>query len=248
MAHYLLSVSARPTAAARRRGAREDHAGRRRVPRGDARPAPGCSPAACDAPEHGDRRAPDGGRSLLTDGPYLEGKEYVGGLSIIEAPDLDAALEWGRKVGAGDRAADRGPALPLGMTVDETRRRARRLPRGVRPRRRRAGPPLRRHRPRRGGGPGGVRRRGAAVARERAAAGPGGLDRHHRPQPGDRPAPPGVHPRRAPGRGRPAARRGRRAAGGGRRARRPAPPDLHVLPPGAGPPPRSRSPCACSAG
>ncbi len=35
---------------------------------------------------------------LLTDGPYVEGKEHVGGFDIIEAPDLDAALEWGRKL------------------------------------------------------------------------------------------------------------------------------------------------------
>lgn len=35
---------------------------------------------------------------LTTDGPYLEGKEHVGGLTIIKAPDLDAALEWGRKL------------------------------------------------------------------------------------------------------------------------------------------------------
>lgn len=35
--------------------------------------------------------------TLVTDGPYLEGKEHVGGLWIIEAPDLDAALEWGRR-------------------------------------------------------------------------------------------------------------------------------------------------------
>ena len=35
---------------------------------------------------------------LITDGPYLEGKEYVGGFTIIEAADLDAALDWGRKL------------------------------------------------------------------------------------------------------------------------------------------------------
>jgi hypothetical protein len=35
---------------------------------------------------------------LMTDGPYLEGKEYVGGFTIIQAPDLDAALAWGRKL------------------------------------------------------------------------------------------------------------------------------------------------------
>ncbi|WP_020579695.1 YciI family protein [Actinopolymorpha alba] len=35
---------------------------------------------------------------LTTDGPYLEGKEHIGGFTVIEAADLDAALEWGRKV------------------------------------------------------------------------------------------------------------------------------------------------------
>ncbi|WP_406509407.1 YciI family protein [Streptomyces sp. NBC_00212] len=34
---------------------------------------------------------------LTTDGPYIESKEYLGGLCIVKAPDLDAALEWGRK-------------------------------------------------------------------------------------------------------------------------------------------------------
>ena len=33
----------------------------------------------------------------MTDGPFSEGKEHVGGLCIIKAADLDAALEWGRK-------------------------------------------------------------------------------------------------------------------------------------------------------
>jgi hypothetical protein len=35
---------------------------------------------------------------LLTDGPFIEAKEYLGGFTIIEAEDLDAALEWGRKL------------------------------------------------------------------------------------------------------------------------------------------------------
>jgi len=35
---------------------------------------------------------------LTTDGPFAEGKEYVGGFNVIEAADLDAALEWGRKL------------------------------------------------------------------------------------------------------------------------------------------------------
>lgn len=37
------------------------------------------------------------GDVLTTDGPFAEGKEHVGGCVIIKAPDLDAALEWGRK-------------------------------------------------------------------------------------------------------------------------------------------------------
>ncbi|MGW7358778.1 YciI family protein [Streptomyces sp. NPDC054802] len=35
---------------------------------------------------------------LMTDGPYIEGKEHIGGFTVIEAPDLDAALGWGRKL------------------------------------------------------------------------------------------------------------------------------------------------------
>jgi hypothetical protein len=35
---------------------------------------------------------------LTTDGPFAEGKEYVGGFTIVRAPDLDAALEWARKL------------------------------------------------------------------------------------------------------------------------------------------------------
>jgi hypothetical protein len=35
---------------------------------------------------------------LMTDGPFAEGKEHIGGLSIVRAPDLDAALGWARKL------------------------------------------------------------------------------------------------------------------------------------------------------
>ena len=34
----------------------------------------------------------------MTDGPYVEGKEHIGGLVIIEAESLDEALDWARKV------------------------------------------------------------------------------------------------------------------------------------------------------
>jgi len=35
------------------------------------------------------------GKVSMTDGPYAESKEQMGGFWIIEAPDMDAALEWG---------------------------------------------------------------------------------------------------------------------------------------------------------
>ena len=34
----------------------------------------------------------------ITDGPFIESKELIGGITIVQAPDLDAALEWGRKL------------------------------------------------------------------------------------------------------------------------------------------------------
>jgi len=37
------------------------------------------------------------GDVLLTDGPFVEGKEHIGGFWVINAPDLDSALDWGRK-------------------------------------------------------------------------------------------------------------------------------------------------------
>jgi hypothetical protein len=39
----------------------------------------------------------EAGEQLLTDGPFAEGKEYVGGFCIIKAADLDAALTWANK-------------------------------------------------------------------------------------------------------------------------------------------------------
>jgi hypothetical protein len=40
---------------------------------------------------------PRDGDVLVTDGPFTEGKEHIGGFWVIAAPDLDAALDWGRK-------------------------------------------------------------------------------------------------------------------------------------------------------
>jgi hypothetical protein len=41
---------------------------------------------------------PSGGDVLVTDGPFAEAKEHLGGFTIVDAPDLDAALAWGRKL------------------------------------------------------------------------------------------------------------------------------------------------------
>jgi hypothetical protein len=34
---------------------------------------------------------------LTTDGPFAESKEHLGGFTVVEAPDLDAALDWAGK-------------------------------------------------------------------------------------------------------------------------------------------------------
>jgi hypothetical protein len=39
-----------------------------------------------------------GDEVLITDGPFTEGKEHLGGFTIIDAEDLDAALGWARKL------------------------------------------------------------------------------------------------------------------------------------------------------
>jgi hypothetical protein len=41
---------------------------------------------------------PSKGRVRMTDGPYAETKEHLGGFYIIDAPDLDGALNWAQKV------------------------------------------------------------------------------------------------------------------------------------------------------
>jgi hypothetical protein len=35
---------------------------------------------------------------LVTDGPFIEAKEFLGGFTIIQAADLDEALGWGRRL------------------------------------------------------------------------------------------------------------------------------------------------------
>ena len=194
----------------------------------------------------------------MTDGPYAETKEQMGGFWVIEAADLDAALDLGRQGRRGLRGPGRGPTDPGRMTTGRER--------GGQERgdvdelagifRREAGrctatldPHPRRHRPRRGCGRGGVRHRRASGGRSPAcrrtpAAG-------SRPPPatgpstgcaGSRPAPTATSPptdctptttiATTPWTtDEPGARRPRRVRR--RRRRRPAPPDVPVLPPRA---------------
>ncbi|MDB5973791.1 MAG: hypothetical protein JWR07_551 [Nevskia sp.] len=49
-------------------------------------------------------RAQPDGKVLITDGPYLEAKEHVGGFWMLEAANLDEALAWGRKAVIACRA------------------------------------------------------------------------------------------------------------------------------------------------
>ncbi|BDI28089.1 hypothetical protein CCAX7_001400 [Capsulimonas corticalis] len=49
-------------------------------------------------------RAQPTGEVLITDGPYLETKEHMGGFWVLEAANLDEALAWGRKAAIACRA------------------------------------------------------------------------------------------------------------------------------------------------
>ena len=39
-----------------------------------------------------------GGDVVSIDGPFIESKEQIGGITILRAADLDAALDWARKL------------------------------------------------------------------------------------------------------------------------------------------------------
>jgi hypothetical protein len=43
-------------------------------------------------------------KALITDGPYIETKEHIGGFWVLECADMDEAVEWGRKAVIACRA------------------------------------------------------------------------------------------------------------------------------------------------
>jgi len=49
------------------------------------------------APETATVLRAQGDDVIVTDGPFAEGKEYLGGVTIIKAADIDAALAWARR-------------------------------------------------------------------------------------------------------------------------------------------------------
>ena len=50
-------------------------------------------------------RAQPDSKVLVTDGPYTEAKEHIGGFWVLETADLDEAVDWGRKAVVACRAA-----------------------------------------------------------------------------------------------------------------------------------------------
>ena len=123
---------------------------------------PGVTPGPpMGLPENATTVRVQNGRTLTTDGPFVGMKEAVGGMFVLEADDLDAAIEVATRVPAArlwrrDRDPARGDVLVA--TLDEVFRR------GVGPGPGHPDRPPRRLRPRRGGRPGGVRHRRPAVA------------------------------------------------------------------------------------
>ena len=59
--------------------------------------AAGVRKFACGLSPAKSLRAQPDGKVLVTDGPYLETKEHIGGLWILECADMDEALAWARK-------------------------------------------------------------------------------------------------------------------------------------------------------
>jgi hypothetical protein len=53
------------------------------------------------------------GELLTTDGPFAEGKEHIGGFLVVQAPDLDGALAWARKLARALTLEGQKNGLPI---------------------------------------------------------------------------------------------------------------------------------------
>ncbi len=70
--------------------------------------AAGARKFACGLSPAGDAkslRTQPNGQVLVTDGPYVETKEHIGGFWMLEAADIDEALAWARKGAVACRAS-----------------------------------------------------------------------------------------------------------------------------------------------
>lgn len=70
-------------------------------------------------------RAQPDGKVLVTDGPYLEAKEHVGGFWLLETANMDEALAWGRKAVIACRAPVEVRQFYDGPPTEADRRNAR---------------------------------------------------------------------------------------------------------------------------
>jgi hypothetical protein len=60
------------------------------------------------------------GEALITDGPYLEAKEHIGGFWILEAADMDEALAWARKAAIDPRSRGEVREIPYSSLAGGT--------------------------------------------------------------------------------------------------------------------------------
>ena len=143
------------------------------------------------------------GHLTVTDGPFAETKEALGGFYLLDCADLDEAIEMAAKIPAARRGNHRSSAdLAVARRVTaramgaaradrpaDRRRRSEPVPRGVRPRPRGPDPHDQGLRAGRGIGPGRVRHGARAVASRWPAAEPRSMDRDDGPEPGHRSPP-----------------------------------------------------------
>jgi hypothetical protein len=67
--------------------------------------AAGVRKFACGLGSAKSLRKQPGGEVVITDGPYLETKEHIGGFWILDAANMDEAVAWGRKAVVACRAS-----------------------------------------------------------------------------------------------------------------------------------------------
>jgi hypothetical protein len=88
----------------------------------------GFSLAACARQGAKSLRAQSDGKVLITDGPYLETKEHIGGFWVIEIANMDEAVAWARKGVLACRVAGRGAGRLAARRQPEWRGRECRVP------------------------------------------------------------------------------------------------------------------------